>query len=177
MSSSTSKAISLALSIVAAATVGCVPQVSRFRYLSFEEVPGISVESVAPVELENLVSGPTIPIRYSLVRENYKLLINIDAHSYLPNATIELANSNGYRLVTRPLRGMRIDRPTPCGSYNGISASGDRFEFSWIICGDTANPGELVVAFDVVAKGGEVMEEAIPFTLRKDGVYWLRDSL
>lgn len=168
---------SLALAVALVSTMGCLPHVSRYRYLSFEEMPGVRVESVAPVEVENLVFGSTIPVEYSLVREGYTLRMSIDPRSYFPNARIELVDSPGVRLVPRPSRGARANRPRPCGSYDDIATSGDRFEFSWVICGDDANPEELVIAFDVVGENLGVKEEDLQFTLRRDGVYWLRDSL
>lgn len=157
--------------------MGCLPQVSQYRYLSFEEVPGVKVESVAPIEVKNLVFRSRIPVEYSLVREGYTLRIRIDPRSYVPNAAIELADSPGVRLVPRPSRGARVNRPRPCGSYDDISTSGDRFAFSWVICGDDANPEELVVAFDVVGENVGVEEEDLQFKLRSDGVLWLHDSL
>jgi hypothetical protein len=165
------------LGVALVSTTGCLPHTYRYRYLSFEDVPGVVVESVAPIEVENLVFGSTIPVEYSLAREGYTLLLSVDASSYSPNATVELRDSPGVRLVPRPSRGARADRPRPCGSYDDIAASGERFEFSWVICGDNASQEEHVVAFDVVDKDFGVKEEAVQFTLRSDGVYWLRDSL
>ena len=169
------KSALLALVLALVSAMGC--HVSRYRYLSFDEVPGVDVESVAPVEVENLVFGSTIPVEYSLARDGYTLRISIDPRSYFPNATIQLAGSPGVRLVPRPSRGADLDRPRPCGSYDGIAASGETFEFSWVICGENASPGELVVGFDVVGENFGTREEALQFELRSDGIYWLRDSL
>lgn len=57
------------------------------------------------------------------------------------------------------------------------AAPGKGFEFSWVICGDDASAEEFVVAFDVVGEDLGIREESLHFTLRSDGVYWLRDSL
>jgi len=165
----------LALASVAALTTGC--QVSRYRYLSFEAQPDVDVQSVAPVEVENLVFGSTIPVEYSLGRDGYALRISIDPKSYFPNAAVELADSPGVQLVPRPARGASSSRPRPCGSYDDIAASGKGFEFSWVICGNDASPEELVVAFDVIGEDFGIKEESLHFTLRSGGVYWLRDSL
>jgi len=158
-------------------TVGCLPQVSRYRYLSFENLPGSHIESTAAVEVENLVFGSTIPVEYLLVRKGYKLRVSINPRSYFPNARIALVDSPGIRLVPRPARGARTDRPRPCGSYDAGEKPGYSFEFSWVICGDKANPEELVVAFDVLGDNLGIEKEALRFALVKDGVYWLRDSL
>ena len=170
------KVVLLALAVALISAIGCV-QVSRYRYLSFEDVPGADVESVAPIDVDNLVFGSTVPVEYSLAREGYALRLSIDPHSYFPNATVELADSQGVRLVPRPWRGARADRAAPCGSYDAIADSGEGFEFSWVVCGDNANQEERVVSFDVVGDDLGVKEENVPFTLRSDGVYWLRDSL
>lgn len=171
------KVVLLALAVALMSATGCLPHVSRYQYLSFENVPGADVESVAPIDVENLVFGSTIPVEYSLAREGYTLRLSIDPRSYFPNATVELADSPGVHLVPRPSRGARADRPRPCGSYDDIAESGERFEFSWVICGDNTNQEERVVAFDVVGDNWGVKEENLPFTLRSDGVYWLPDSL
>jgi len=165
----------LALVLALLSATGC--QISRYRYLSFDKVPGADVESVAPIEVENLVFGSTIPVEYSVARDDYTLHISIDPRSYFPNATIEVADSPGVRLVPRPSRGADTDRPRPCGSYDRITASGATFEFSWVICGEDASPEELVVGFDVVGENLGVKEEALQFELRSDGLYWLPDSL
>ena len=174
------RTVALALVVLAIALVsvsGCVPYVARYRYLSFEQIPVVKVESVAPMDVKNLVFGSKIPIEYSLPRKGYSLRVSIDPRSYFPNATIALADSPGVRLVPRPSRGARTDRPRPCGSYDHIAPSGDTFEFSWVTCGEDANPEELVVAFDVVGRELGVKEEDLRFALRSHGVYWLRDSL
>ncbi len=167
--------ISLALAVTLVAAMGCLPHVARYRYLSFEDVPGADVESVAPIEVENLVFGSTIPVEYSLARQGYTLRLSIDPRSYFPNATVELEGSPGTRLVPQPSRGARAARPRPCGSYDEIADS--RFEFSWVICGDNASQEERVVGFDVVGDNLGVKQENLQFTLGSDGVYWLRDSL
>ena len=87
----------LTLAVVLVSVTGCVPVVSRYLYLSFEEVPGVVVRSVSPIEVENLVIGSTILVEYSLAREGYRL--SIGPRSYSPNATIELVDSPGVRLV------------------------------------------------------------------------------
>jgi len=164
----------LALVLALSLATGC--QLYRYRYVSFDKVPGAKVESVAPAEVENLVFGSTIPVEYSLAREGYTLRLSVDPRSYFPNATVELADSRGARLVPRPWRGAHADRPSPCGSYDGIAESGQRFEFNWA-CGDNANLDEYVVAFDVVGENLGVKEEALQFELKSDGIYCLRDSL
>jgi hypothetical protein len=171
------KAVLLALAVALGAATGCIPHVSRYRYLSFEELQGVNVESVAPIEVENLVFGSVIPVEYSLVREGYTLRMSVDPRSYFPNATVELTDASDVRLVPRPSRGASANRPRPCGSYDEIAISGDSFVFSWVICGVDADPDELVVAFDVVGGNLGVREEALQFMLRSDGIYWLRDSL
>lgn len=167
----------LLLAVALSLATGCLPQVSRYRYLSFEDLPGVEVEQVAPIDVKNLVLGSTIPVEYSIAREGYRLQISIDPHSYIPNVTIALADSPGVRLVPRPGRGAGADRPRPCGSYDAIAPSGRSFEFTWVICGEDATPEERVVSFDVVGKDLGVKEETLQFTMRSDGVYWLRDSL
>ena len=137
----------------------------------------MDVQSVAPVEVENLVFSSTIPVEYSLERDAYALRISINPKSYFPNAAVELADSPGVQLVPRPARGASSIRPRPCGSYDDIAASGKSFVFTWVICGEDASPEELIIAFDVVGEELGISEESLHFTLRSDGVYWLRDGL
>jgi len=168
---------SFILLVALAASVGCAPRPTRYQYLSFEETPDVEVKAHGLVEVDHLLSRSTIPVEYLVAREHYRLRIRIDARKYFANAMIELENSPGFRLVPRPSRGTRADRPRSCGSYDNVALSGDRFEFSWVICGEAADAAERVVAFDVIAEDLGVTEENLRFNLKKDGVYLLRDSL
>jgi hypothetical protein len=171
------RSILFALAIALASVIGCAPQVSRYRYLSFEETPGSKIDSVAPVEVEDLVFGSTIPVEYSIERKDYTLRIVIDPNSYAPNAIIAPEDSPGVRLVPRPERGARADRPRPCGSYDELAGASAGFAFSWVTCGEDASPEEFVVAFDVVGERFGRVEEALRFRLERDGILWLPDAL
>jgi hypothetical protein len=152
-------------------------QMSRYRYLSFEETVGASVESTESVELDGLILGATIPTRYVFERDDYTIRVRVDSRSHDPNATISLVDSPMFRLVPRPGRGVRAGRPRPCGSYDEIASSGKSFVFSWVICGEDALDTELSVAFDVVDEHGSIAEENLQFELRSDGFLLLRDNL
>lgn len=165
------------VALIAVPFVGCI-QLSSYRYLSFEEAPGVKVVSIAPIEAENVAFESKIPVKYSLERQGYSILITLNTQEYLPNATIEVSSSSAYRLVPRPWRGAREGRERPCGSYDELVPSGESFVFSWVICRNDAGPEEMVVAFDVIeVPSGVIHPEVIPFRLKQGGFFWLKDDL
>ena len=156
----------------------CFQRPYRLRYLSFENVDGITVESRAEPELEDLMLASEIPVGYSLQRPGYSLILEIERNSFRPRARIGLRGGSGLRLVARPRFAMRPGRAAPCGGYDQVSNAGQELLFSWSRCGDDAAASEFVVAFDVLDGTGTVVgEERLPFELKRDGIYWANDSL
>lgn len=152
------------------------PRIFRYRYISLAQMPGIEVVQMAPVKLENLISGPTIPIEYLLSREQYSLRIKIDPKSYVTGATVKLSNSPDFRLVPQPRRGARPERPQSCGAYDPITPTADQFEFVWNKCSELVDQSEKVIAFDVVGRDRVIYPETLAFDLEKDGFYWILES-
>lgn len=170
---------SLALLLTCALILtSCFQRPYRLRYLSFEKVDGITVESRAEPELENLMLASKIPVAYSLERPGYSLVVEIERTSFRPRARFSVRGGHDLRLVARPRLAMRPGRAAPCGGYDEVANGAKKLLFSWSICGDDAAPSEYVVAFDVVdATGVIVREERLPFELKRDGIYWATDSL
>ena len=166
------------LVMCAAISSGCVPRPYRLRYMSFEKVDKIVVESRTRLGVENLMLGSSVPVDYVLKRERYQVRIRIDRKSYAPVAMIELQDAQNLRIAVRPEIGARPGRGRPCASFDEFPGRPEKFMFSWVICGDDAGAQEFIVAFDVVdGKGAVVAEERLPFELKRDGVYWATDSL
>ena len=174
----------LAMFALLALSAGC-GQFYPYEYMSLEETPGAVVRSKARAEFEGLFFGPTIPVEYSIEREGYDLRILIDERTPATNATVELVNPLGRKLVPRMRRGMRIGRARPCGSFAASDYTRTRhdrirtparFTFLWITCRE-ADPEELVIAFDVVDESGAATKENLRFELRHEGSYFLRHSL
>lgn len=165
------------LVVTCVAIAGCgEPVFYRYRYIALRDVSGIEVVQEARAELDNLVSGPVFPIEYTVTRQQYSLSIRIDPKSFVTGATVELRESRKFRLVPRPRRGSRPERPRSCGAYDMVTPTANRFEFFWNMCGESVDPSEMVIAFDVVAQNGTVFEESLAFTLEKDGFYWIWES-
>ena len=152
----------------------CAPRLLPYRYLSFEDTPEVNVDTVAAVEVERLLFGPSIPVRYSIERGSYSLRIEISPRYALPHATVRVEESNGLRLKPRPWRGTRTDRERPCGYIDDLSPVA--FRFRWPLCGEKADPGEFVIAFDVLNESGETFEEDLPFELKTAGKIWFIDA-
>ena len=171
----------VSLSLVA----GC-GEFHRYEYISFEETPAAVVQLMAPAEFEGLFFGPTIPVEYLIKRDGYALRILIDERTSTTNATVELAEASGHKLVLRLWeRGVRPGAMQPCGSidtslypitrHGGINTP-TRFTFLWIVCNEI-DPDELVIPFDVVDASGGVTEKNLRFKLKYEGFYFLRHSL
>ena len=179
----------MAIFVMIALVAGC-GQFYRYEYMSFEGTHGAVVQSTARVEFEGLFFGPTIPVEYSIEREGYALRILIDETTSATNATVELAETSGHEIVLRHWeRGVRPGRPVPCGSIDGPDhprtrysprysriKTSPRFTFLWITC-NTPDPGELVIAFDVVDESGAATKENLRFELKYQGSYFIRHSL
>jgi hypothetical protein len=152
------------------------PMIYRYTYIVLSETPGLEIVERAPAKLDNLISGPIIPVKYVLRRKQYSLRITVDPTSYVTGAVVELVDSFGLRLEPKAIRVTRPDRPGSCGAYDNIPPTANRFEFSWNICDGAIGPDETVISFDVITKDGDKFEEYLPFTVEKDGFYWIWES-
>ena len=161
--------------VSALVSISCSQRPYRLRYLSFERVADIEVDSMGSLEVEGLMFSSHIPLAYSLRRPDYTVALIIEKQSFRPRATLALRSALDLRMVARPGLAMRAGREAPCGAYDDTSGG---VLFSWSICGDRADRSEYLVAFDVVDASGRVVgEERLPFELKRDGICWIDDSL
>ena len=168
------------LTIFSLVLVSCPPRPYRLKYLSFEEVEGITIESTATMEIEDLTFVSEVPVKYALERSGYGVRLIIDRDSYRPTAVVALIAAEGLHLVPRPKLAMKPGRVTPCGTYEERGDKPRELLFSWVICGDYASPSplEFVVAFDVLDASEIVVgRERLPFELKSAGIFWMNDSL
>ena len=160
------------------ALAGCY-RVYEYEYISLESTPGAVVVKKAPIVLDKAFFLPTIPVEYQIVRSEYTLRVLVDETSYSANATVEIAGDPDLRLEKR----RSIDGGSYCitvdhGSRtrHGAQRGPTRFTFLWGTC-PWWEPKDEVVEFDVLNGTGRMAKERIPFDIKRQGHYFLRDSL
>jgi hypothetical protein len=156
---------------------GCAP--SRYRFISLEEVPAISVDRHGTADLAGLYFSSTMPIEYSLYRERYSLRFRVPSDVYLPALQIAVEGKKGevLSLSQQGWRRARRDPRAPCGSFQTLPRSKSELRFSWTSCGKEA-PDKQFISFDVLAESGQVVgNEDIPFKLKINGIYVVPDVL
>ena len=160
------------------ALAGC-HQVWEYKYISLESTPGAVVVKRAPVALDKAFFLPTIPVEYQIVRSEYTLRVLVDETSYSANSTIEIIGDPDLRLEKR--------RWDDDGSFCVTADNGSRtryggqrgptrFTFLWITC-RSWKPWEEVIEFDVLNGTDRIAKERIPFDIKRQGHYLIRDPL
>lgn len=164
----------LALALVLC-SVGCA--VSRYQYISLEDVPGIEVETYGTPTLKNLYFSSRMPSRYHLAREHYRLSFYASLDSYLPEIRVAVKGNDGelLRLSQQASRRARSDRVVPCGSFGNVAKTQGELRFSWVTCAESG-ADERYISFDVTSENGLLVgSEDIPFELEANGFYAMPD--
>jgi hypothetical protein len=173
------------LLVRASASLGCVallcacaPQVEPFRFVELEQASGPRLEYSGPLEQPEIWFAGDIPLRYSLDRDRYRLLIINDAPSVLPGLTVALAPESepGLKLVPAPAGQQSSPDGNVCASYYVLPA-GVEMEFGW--AADCTGEGyRRQIEFHIANAQGELIgREQLGFRLRRRGWYLLRDDL
>jgi hypothetical protein len=156
---------------------GCA--ISRYRYISLEDAPGVVVQSHGAPALESLRFSSEMPVEYSVDREHYRLRFRVDVDSYLPKMGIAVDAKKGeaLSLAQQRWRKTREGRSASCASFYPVENSASELDFAWVTCADDTE-AERYISFDVVGAAGRVIGiEDIPFKLKTNGVYVLPDLL
>ena len=162
------------------AVAGCY-QVYEYDYISLESTSGAVVIKDAFVVLDKAILLPKIPVEYQIVRSEYTLRVLVDETSYVANAMIEIVGDPGLRLEKRLWKnggGMcgTVDGGPPGGHTRyGRQRGPTRFTFLWSC--RSWEPREEVIEFDVLDGTDRVAKEQVPFDIKRQGYYLLRDSL
>ena len=159
------------------ALAGCY-QVYEYKYISLESTPGAVVVKKEPVALDKAFLLPTIPVEYQIVRSEYTLRVLVDETSYAANATIKIIGDPDLRLQQRLWSGGSNCVTVDHGSRTryGRQRGPTRFTFLWITC-RSWKPWEEVIEFDVLHGTDRIAKEQVPFDIKRQGSYLLRDSL
>ncbi|MGI9251118.1 MAG: hypothetical protein ACR2PR_07970 [Pseudohongiellaceae bacterium] len=177
-------------------SVGC--QVHDYYYMSFESAPGAEVLAYGDVALrggDRTVGSSPIPISYKLIRERYTVLLNIDIGSWYPASFVKAVSLEGVELEIVPGKrscayfDLRPSYLLPPYDRRGWT---DEWHYGWVWghSHSPARPGSedclyknagdkpLMMNFTVMDSIGSILgEESIPFTIHKNGIHIMSDSL
>lgn len=169
------KTIVLTLCLVL--TVACT--VSRYRYISLEDVPGIEIVEHGMPQLEGIRGASSMPTAYRLQRSQYEIEFRVNLDTY--NAAVyiyvepKIKDLGTLRMTDQKWRKIPAVSETTCHNYYYSTEHQNRLGFAW---GCSAEGAGRIISFDVVTIDGIVLgQEDVPFQLKSNGISTLTDSL
>jgi hypothetical protein len=170
--------------LVALTLTACGVHISRYQYISLEDVPEIQVLEYGKADRSDIFFQGAMPIRYKLVRDRYDLYfhINTEYHSGILNTKAELATG-----VPLNIRGEEY--PGSCAAlYYGenlvVFGEGEKaVTFAWgknfKYCHDgTYDPQKQILAFRVERDDGTVLgKERFLYRRVENGIVFAIDAI
>ncbi len=165
--------------------VGCFYIKFDYKYISLEQLDGIQIISHGKSELSGLILDNEMPVRYELARKNYVLIFELDKKNYWPSIFVSAKSLSNVGLI------IEAGSVGFCGGFEdmGFQYMIDNMpalRYVWRpalnrycrVSGIEDYPIEQIISFVVKNKEGRNLgEEKLPFTLKRNGTYFAKDSL
>ena len=164
---------------------GCVPYLSTYRYISLEEVEGISVVEKGRADISQIYSHTEMPLKYELDRELYTLYFTMKQRYATSVRIIAKKNDAPISIEEKYISGS-------CGGFRdeylkenaSLEESKTKF-YMWGSRGrecihDRYSPNKehSYIVFDVIDENGKkIGSEKIPFKFIVNGKYISYDAI
>ncbi len=157
---------------------GCVYyEYGAYYYVSLEGVENITIEKTETPSLRYHYWGGEMPVLYALDNLEYRLEFSW-VKNYRPTMIISIAGHAGFNLKLKPL----THPTTRCEpQYFTQDLEANQIGFYWITdkeCRDKSYEDKRRIRLSILSETGGTFENInIPFILKKNGFYALKESL